>query len=433
MVDNASILHDLQTYRPDHVTDFPEHFIWPQYQGLCVGNLGATIASILGASLPNGLPPLSIPAVADMAHGVKQVILLVMDGLGWLQLARYMHHHPDSLYHRIADQGILLPLTSGFLSTTNSVLSMIWTGVPPVQHGLLAYELYLREWMMAVEAISFGTPHIPFSATLADWGFVPESFLPVPSMAQVLSVQGVLTYQLTAKQYVRSHLSRMHNRGVREVHSYNSGSDFWLNLRRMLAHCKQEKALIGGYWSLVDTLAHTYGPLDETGDMEIRALELLLDQVFLTPMPVADREGTLVMIIADHGQITTPEQAAVLLPEHPDLANALMMPPVGEARVPFFYPRSGQFETVWQYLHEHFAGDFFFLTREQVLEYGLLGPGDMFPEVEYRLGDIIGIAKGDKYFLRDTALAKKLRGKHGGMSPEEMLVPLMAFRLDAIK
>ena len=432
MDNTEKTLHNLYTYRPHKLADFPDSFIWPQYEGLCVGNLGATVASILGAGLPGALPPLLNPLVTQMASGITRVILLVVDGLGWLQLRRNMEAEENTVFHQIADKGCLIPITSGFLSTTNSVLSSIWTGRPPIEHGLLAYEMYMREWMMAVEAISFGTPHIPFDATLAEWGFTPESFLPVPTISQVLSVQGILTYQVISKHYIRTHLSRMHYRGVREVRGHTTASDFWLQLKRTLSAHKQEKSLIGGYWSPVDTLAHTYGPLDVSGQMEIRAFGLLMDQMFFKSLSSADRQGTLLLITADHGQITTPEKSAILVQDHPSLHNSLLMPPVGEARVPFFYVRNGMYDTVWNYLHENFNEDFHFLSRQEVMDSGLLGSGILNPEVPHRLGDIIGIAKENKYFLRDPALAKKLRGKHGGLTPEEMLVPLMAVRLDAL-
>jgi hypothetical protein len=432
MPDTHQLLHTLRTHRPTSLPDFPDFFIFPYYEGLCVGNLGATAAQILGANVPDVLPPLSYPGVTDLADGIKKVILVVVDGLGWLQLRRIMDNEANSIYHRFEENGCLIPLTSGFLSTTNSVLSMIWTGRPPIEHGLLAYELYLREWMMAVEAISFGTPHIPFSATLAEWGFNPESFLPVPTISQVLSVQGILTYQVTSKYYIHSHLSRMHHRGVREVRGHTTASDFWLNLKRVLAATGRERTLIGGYWSPVDTLAHTYGPLDEACDMEIRSFGLLLNLMFFRNLSAAEKEGVLLLITADHGQITTPEKAAILIQDHPVLHDALLMPPVGEARVPFFYVRNGMYDTVWQYLHATFGDDFYFLSRQDVIDSGLLGRGKMYPEVQHRAGDIVGIAKGDRYFIRDPALAKKLRGKHGGLTPEEMLVPLMAVRLDAV-
>jgi len=136
-------------------------------------------------------------------------------------------------------------------------------------------------------------------------------------------------------------------------------------------------------------------------------------------------------LTADHGQITTPSRSAVLLQNHPQLRDALFMPPLGESRVPFFYVRSGQYARVWNYLHERLGKHFIFFSRQALIESGLLGTGTPHSELEYRLGDIIGIARHDAYLVRDSASISKMRGRHGGLDAAEMLVPLLAARLDA--
>ena len=71
------------------------------------------------------------------------------------------------------------------------------------------------------------------------------------------------------------------------------------------------------------------------------------------------------------------------------------------------------------------------LTREQVLASGLLGPGPEYAETSHRLGDLIGLARGNHYLARDQRQLKMM-GRHGGLSPREMLVPLLGVRLDAL-
>jgi hypothetical protein len=423
--------HDLRTYRPAGMEDLPAEFVWPRYEGLSVGNIAATAAHALGARLPGALPPLRKDLLAGMLDGVKRVIVLVVDALGWEQLQGVMAVHDDLVFHRLAETGRLMPLTTTFLSTTNSVLSTIWTGRPPIEHGLLAFTLFLREWSMAVEAITLSPIHRPFSAMLTEWGLDPEAFLPVPALGQVLSVQGILSYAVILDQFVTTPLSRMHFRGMRDVRGHAQASEFWLMLRRVLQEHRGERFLLSGYWSAVDGLGHRYGPLDETGEVEIRSIATLMEEIFLKRLEPADGEGTLLLMTADHGQITTPPESAIVLDDHPLLRDALFMPPVGESRVPFFYVRSGQDEAVWRYLNEHFSEQFVFLSRDQVIHSGLLGPGKPYQEVPYRLGDIVGVARGDAFLVRDKLSVERMRGRHGGLGPQEMLVPLLAVRLDA--
>ncbi|HQE91644.1 MAG TPA: alkaline phosphatase family protein [Anaerolineae bacterium] len=431
-MDTTTLERDLRAYRPDGAPSLPEHFVWPRYEGLSVGNLAATVGQALGVTLPGVLPPLRGDLLDGLLDGVQRVVLVVIDALGWGQLQDVMSRRPDLVFHRLAAQGRLWPITTTFLSTTNSVLSTLHTGRPPLEHGLLAYSMFLREWQMAVESISFSTILRPFTGTLAEWGFEAEKFLPVPALGQLLAAQDVASYALTLDGFVKTPLSLMHNRGMQDVFGYATASDFWLMLRRILEQ-RPGRSFVSAYWNAVDTLAHRLGPLDESGDAEIVSLALLMEEIFLNRLAPAARAGTLLLLTADHGQITTPPGSAILLDRHPALLDALFVPPLGESRVPFFYIRDGRYEMVRQYLDEHFSHQFVFLSQDEVLRSGLLGPGIPYAEVPHRLGDIVGIAIGDAYFARAEELLKKqpMLGRHGGLTSQEMLVPLLAVRLDA--
>ena len=426
----AKLVHHERQVPGDCPVALPEHSVWPRYDGRSVGNLAQTVAQALGGSLQDGLPGLAPELVGDSLGGVRRVILLVMDAMGWRQLKRVMAADDDLVFHRLAAAGQLAPITTTFLSTTNSVLSSIWTGRPPAAHGLLAFELYLREWLMAVEAISFSSPHAKFEGLLEDWGFDPLSFLPVPSIAQTLAMQGVTSRVVIHQRFTTTPLSRMHFRGVKEVRGHSYASDFWVELREILKRHGDERLLLGGYWPAVDTLAHRFGPDDPRGVAEIRAIGLLMETLFLDQLSPSERDGTLLLLTADHGQITTRPESAVLMKDHPGLMELLRHRPLGESRAPFFHVRVGAMDDAWAYLNEELGSQFVFLTREQVIESGLLGPGPVYEEVFHRLGDIVGIAKGSAFVAADAEEAGRLAGRHGGLTPDEMLVPLLAVRLD---
>lgn len=429
-MDYTHLEHDLRTHRPAGAADIPSNFVWPRYEGISVANLAATVARAFGFELPGALPPLHQGLLAPMLEGVERVVLVVVDALGWEQLQWVMASHSGTVFSRIQQSGRLIPITTTFLSTTTSVLNTIWTGRSSLEHGLLAFELFLREWSMAVEAISFSPINAPFAGLLEGWGFEAKRFLPVPTAAQTLESVGVPTYAVTARPLVGTPLSQMQHRGVKDIYGYAYASEFWLMLRRVLEeHCGQ-RFMLSGYWSGVDSLAHHYGPLDRTGELEILSIAHLMEQGFLEGLSSAARKGTLLLMTADHGQITTPAQSAVFLRDHPKLRDMLFLPPLGESRVPFFYVRPGQYANAWNYLHERLSKHFIFYSRQALIENGLLGSGTPHPELDYRLGDIVGIARDDAYLVRDPELAQRLRGRHGGLDSREMLVPLVAMRLD---
>lgn len=423
--------HDLRTYRPAGMEHLPADFVWPRYEGLCVGNIAATVARALGvAPAEEMLPPLRADLLDGMLDGVRRVILIVVDAMGWIQVQRVMAQHPDLVFHKLAEQGRVQPITTTFLSTTNSVLSAIYTGRPSAQHGLLAYELFLREWLMVVESIGFSSPHEPFARTLLRWEFDPLTFLPVGTLAECLAAQGVPTDVLTLNAYTASPLSKMHFRGAREVRGHAFASEFWLTLRKLVEEHRSERCFLSAYWSAVDNLAHRFGPADETGEVEILSLARMMDEIFLKRLSPEDREGTLLLMTADHGQITTAPEGAVLLDDHPALRDALLFRPVGESRVPFLHTRGGQRDAVGDYLRAHLSDAFTWMAQDEFLASGLLGPGTPHPEIAHRLGDYIGLSHGTHFIAKDAEHADKPIGRHGGLHPGEMLVPLVAVRLD---
>jgi hypothetical protein len=56
---------------------------------------------------------------------------------------------------------------------------------------------------------------------------------------------------------------------------------------------------------------------------------------------------------------------------------------------------------------------------------GLFGPGEAHPELQDRIGDYLAIGRGEAYFWWANK-EDRMYGRHGGLHPEEMLVPFLA-------
>lgn len=432
MPDAAQILARLQARRLDlpALESTPNTFVLPHYEGLGIANLPATLGALFGLDLPGLCPPLETDIWAGWGDGLRRVVLLVVDALGYLQLQEAMATREDLVFSRLAQAGRLVPLTSTWPSTTNNVLTTLWTGYSPAAHGVLAYELYLRELGTAVSALFFWPVAYPRRDLLAEWGIDPETFVPMASLGTRLERQGIVTHAFINKAYSGSLLSRLHSRGVQTVHGFASGGDLWSGLRQAI-QARARNGLSVVYWDTIDSITHQCGPQDEAWELELRGLSWMIENMFLDRLAPGEREGTLLLITADHGGLYTPPQAAVELDHHPQLREMLTLPPLGESRVPFWHLRPETLAEAQAYLQEHLSGQFVVLTREQVLGSGLLGPGPVYKETPHRLGDLVGLALGSHYLAREQRQLKML-GRHGGLSAQEMLVPLLGVRLDAL-
>ena len=74
------------------------------------------------------------------------------------------------------------------------------------------------------------------------------------------------------------------------------------------------------------------------------------------------------------------------------------------------------------------TGQVTILTKEEVLALGLLGDARA-PDYAARLGDVLVLPHGSRRMMYDYQARPHtaMRGRHGGPSPEEMLVPLLVF------
>ncbi len=408
----------------------PSEFIAPNYGGRSIANLAASIIRILGGTIRTA--PLEPALIQDFATGVDRIVLVIADAVGYVRLIETLETNPHNGFHALLRAGArLAPLTSVFPSTTTAALTTLWSGYTPAEHGLVGYQLFLRDYGARTEMIGFSpvaTKELGSEQLLAA-GLEPDKFLAAPSLPQTLAPVGAPVYHFIEEPYVESALARVQIRGARETRGFVSSSDMWVALREHVEAHRAERALFVAYWSAADSIAHRYGASSETVVAEINNLAFSGEREFLRRLSPAARAGTLFLFVADHGQIDTPPHAAVCLRDHPRLRDRLLMDFTGDPRAAYLYCRNGEVEAVREYFKTHLADEFVVVEARSALEGGLFGSGDIAPEVKHRLGDLIVLARGNS-FLWDRAEESKMLGRHGGLAAEEMLVPLIAARLD---
>jgi hypothetical protein len=399
-------------------------YVYPDYEGRSLVNVPASICRWMGAPTI-GAAPLAAQLTENLKEQYQNVILILMDALSLTRFTKLVGNGKLPVWEKLAERGILAPLTSITPSTTAAALTSLWTGSGAIEHGIVGYEMWMKEYGMVINSILQAPMSFQGAAgSLEKAGFDPETFIQPILLGNHLSAHGVDLYGFQHHSIARSGLSRMLLQRV-IVNPFRSQSDLWTNLRNVLETRQNERKYIWVYWGEVDYMSHNYGPDDERTVNELVNFSNQLKSLFLDRLDQAVRGKTLLVLMADHGQIKTDPDPHYDLSNHPGLTRRLHIMPTGENRLAFLYLRPGQGEAAREYIERTWPGQFAFLDPVFAVESGLFGPGDPHPRLFDRLGDLIVVARGNAYWWWSNH-SDHLVGRHGGLSADEMLVPFLA-------
>jgi len=398
----------------------------PDYQGLSLVNLTATILKLFGREPPH--PPLPEGLLPDLG-GVRKVILLVLDALGWEGLQPLLQEG-ELIFSKLVEghEGRLLQLTSTFPATTTTALATLTTGLTPAEHGLLGFRLFLKEFGLVANMLTLSPEGFNRPDVLLELGLKPRRFFPAETVYERLSPE-VKSFALIKLPFVRSGLSHLLYRGA-QVQPIIGSSDLSLQMRRLLEQDPNGLLFLGAYWDALDGIGHLYGPSQEELQAELRQLSFSLEHEFLEKLSPKVAQGTLLLITADHGQVEVRKKEMFSITRHPRLMRSLLLPPTGDFRASYLHLRRGELGPIKRYLRRY-ADRLLVLESDEALVMGLFGPPPgigIREEWQPRLGDLVLLARG-RGFIFYPYSDLILKGYHGGLSPEEMLVPLLALRL----
>ncbi len=130
------------------------------------------------------------------------------------------------------------------------------------------------------------------------------------------------------------------------------------------------------------------------------------------------------MVTADHGLVVVSERRRHAVRADDDIAELLIAPPSGEPRVPLFHVREGKAEAFERRFRARFGEWFVLLMASEVERLELLGPGPYADVTRRRVGDYLAIPLGEDVLVYEPQ-GDRMLGYHAGLTPSEMLVPLI--------
>lgn len=403
--------------------------IHPKYDGQSILNIPSSVCQLLG--VPSlAPPPLRGDILSPLGGGCRNVIVILLDALAFHRLERWLGADEGLVWHRLAEDGVLAPLTSIVPSTTSAAITTLWTASPPARHGVMGYEMWLKEYSLIGRMIEHRpTSFRGGSGSLQQAGFQPETFLPTPSISGHLRAHGVTPHVFQHYSIIKSGLSATFL-GDAQLHGINTPADLWISVRELLeSQATAGRNYVWVYWGAVDSLSHLHGPDGERARAEFQTFSAAFERYFLDRLSPSARADTLVILTADHGQKSTDKHDEHYeLASQPDFMKMLHMQPSGENRFAYLYVRPGHMAAVRDYVEAAWPGQFQLLDPAVALGAGLFGPGQPHPRLAERTGDLIAVAREDAYWWWSDA-RNPLIGRHGGLSADEMIVPFLAARL----
>jgi len=188
-----------------------------------------------------------------------------------------------------------------------------------------------------------------------------------------------------------------------------------VEVRRLLAAGER---FVYAYYDGVDKVAHEYG-LGEHYDAELAAVDTLV-AVMIDTMP----GDAVLLVTADHGQVDVGDAMLAL---DADVLKLVRLQS-GEARFRWLHARPGAAGDLLQAAEAAHGADAWVTTLEQMRDEHWFGP--QLPRfVVERLGDVALVASRAVGFddPADTG-PFALVCRHGSMTADEVLVPLLAAR-----
>ena len=387
--------------------------VFPDYRGQGIVNLMQSVVSACSGGTPR-YPELSALPAAELA-AARHIVVLVIDGLGQSTLERHADCCPTLRRHARA------VMTSVFPSTTASAITTFMSGLAPAQHALTGWHIHFAEiaQTLAILPLCARSGELPPEI---DRESLPERLCDYPTLFSRLDRE---CWVLAPRSIAGSPFNAWNTRGASGL-AHDTPCELMAQIAALLADARLPR-YVYAYLPELDSCSHRHGSDSE----QARRTLATLDTAFGELLRAARGSDSWLIVTADHGFIDSPPSRVLSLDEHPQLAALLERPLCGERRAAYCYvggPQRGPFEA---YVRGR-LGDCVDLRRSrELIESGCFGPPPYHPRLAARVGDYTLLMKDD-WTIKDWLPGEKrysMLGVHGGVSRDEMIVPLLAVRV----
>jgi hypothetical protein len=387
----------------------------PEQGTRCFDQLPSTVERLLtGASDGQALEePL-------LRERFEHVVFVYFDAFGWTFLERHAGH---PLFDRARSDGLLVQLTAQFPSTTTAQVTTIHSGLPVAEHGLYEWHVYEPTLDRLITPLLFSFAGDGIRGTLLGQ-IEPDALFPTDSIYAQLADAGVRSTVVLPTSIAGS----APNVGLlrkADVVPFETAPSALAAAARAL---EEGAGYAHVYLDALDSLMHAVGTDDDAVGFVTRSV---LDDLHRATF----RPGTLVLLTADHGMSPVDPARTVYVNElWPGLGERLEtgadgkpLAPAGSCRDLFLHVRDRHVDDVCTELGERLDSTADVVPVAELIAVGIFSEPSA--RLRSRLANVVVLPRygAAVYWHEAGRFEQRLHGQHGGLSPQEMEIPLVAW------
>jgi hypothetical protein len=411
---------------------FSQRFVKPLYDSYCFAALPQTIEFMLSGEGHSALP---MDAFGNLPTRYNKVILFFVDAFGWRFFKRYAEKYP--FLKTALRSGVVSKMTSQFPSTTAAHVTCIHTGLDVGQSGVYEWNYYEPLVDEVITPLLFAYVGDKERDTLKRAGIPSEAFFPTQTFYQKLQTRGIASYVFQSQSYTPSTFSSIVYKGATLI-PFKRLSEALANLVELVIADTAPIAYYLLYYDKIDAICHTYGPnspqFEETVDVFLRSIE----ELFYTKL-LGKVDQTLLVLTADHGQVEVdPRRTYYLNKQGTPIEQYLQtnrrgkpLVPAGSARDMFLHVKEERLEEAMSLLQKQLVGRAEVYSTEQLVAQRFFGLSQPSKEFLNRVGNVVILPYQDEtvWWYEGGKFEMHFQGHHGGLTPEEMEIPLLLLAL----
>ncbi len=369
--------------------------------------------------------------LGPLAGNYRKVVVCFIDAFGRQFYERHAERHP--FLRRIAEDGVVTPITSQFPSTTAAHVTTMHTGQAVGQSGVYEWLYYEPRVDAMIAPLLFSFAGDRARGTLSDAGVDPADLFPRGALYPTLAVLGVQANVILPGDLAGTPYGNVIMEGAR-VLPYATFSAA-LNTIADLVTADDEPSYSIVYLPNIDSAGHRYGPDSTQFTAAVDLCFTALETILHARLGAAER--TLVLLVADHGQMAVDPATTIYLNQRfPILANLIktnrngtLLAPAGSCRDLFLHIHDDHVDEVQTYLQEELAGHSAVYQVSDLIAEGFFGAEPVSSTFLSRVGNLVVLPyAGQSVFWYEAGrFEQRFHGAHGGLSPEEMETMLLGY------